>query len=47
MLLDAIGDVKSSFGTQEFANELRYIQKHKIDAGLSDITKTVKKKLDL
>ena len=42
-LLDSVEHVKGAFGTENFTREIRYIQRNQIDAGLSDITKTVKK----
>ena len=43
VLLASINGIKASIGTQEFARELRYIQKNQIDAGVSDVEKTVKR----
>lgn len=42
-LLSSIGGIKSAFGTEGFVREVKYIQKNQIDAGISDVDKTVKK----
>ena len=42
-LLNAVAGVKASFGTDGFVREVRYIQRNQIDAGLSDVQKTIAK----
>jgi hypothetical protein len=42
-LLSSIGGIKSAFGSEGFVREVKYIQKNQIDAGISDVEKTVKK----
>lgn len=42
-LLEAADNVKASAGTPEFNREIRNIQKNLIDAGLSDIDKTLRR----
>lgn len=42
-LLDSVTSIKSSFGTEGFASEVRYIQRNLIDAALSDVEKTIAK----
>lgn len=42
-LLSAIGGVKSSFGTEAFLQDVRYIQEHQINAAVSDVDRTVSK----
>jgi hypothetical protein len=41
-LLSSIGGIKSAFGSEGFVREVKYIQKNQIDAGISDVKKTVK-----
>jgi len=38
-----VSGVKASFGTDGFVREVRYIQKNQIEAGLSDVRKTLAK----
>lgn len=40
-LLDSITGIKSAFGTEGFAREVRSIQRNQIDAALSDVGKTL------
>jgi hypothetical protein len=40
-LRDAVTGVKASFGSADFVREVRYIQRNQIDAGLSDVQKTL------
>lgn len=42
-LTEAITSINSSYGTEGFLKEVKYIQEHKIDSGLNDIEKTMKK----
>lgn len=42
-LLSSIGGIKSAFGSEGFVREVKYIQKNQVDAGISDVEKTVKK----
>ncbi len=42
-LIEAISLINSSYGTEDFIREVRYIQEHQINSGLSDIEKTMKK----
>jgi hypothetical protein len=39
-LLDSVSGMKSSFGTDGFAREVRNIQRNQIDAALNDVQKT-------
>lgn len=43
VLLDSINGIKAALGTEEFLREVRRIQTNQIDAGLSDVAKTVKR----
>jgi len=40
-LMDSVNGIKSAFGTEGFAREVRSIQRNQIDAALSDVEKTV------
>lgn len=42
-LTGAISSINSSYGTEGFSKEVKYIQDHQIDAGLNDIEKNIKK----
>lgn len=42
-LTEAISSINSSYGTEGFLKEVKYIQDHQIDSGLSDIEKTMKR----
>ncbi|MBK7370962.1 MAG: hypothetical protein IPJ09_05900 [Saprospiraceae bacterium] len=42
-LLQSINSLKSNFGTENFAHEVKYIQRNKIDDELNNIEKTVKR----
>jgi hypothetical protein len=41
-LLSSIGGIKSAFGSEGFLKEVKYIQRNQIDAGISDVEKTVR-----
>ena len=42
-LLDSVNGIKSVFGTEGFAREVRNIQRNQIDAALSDVDKTFRR----
>lgn len=42
-LVDSMQGLKSAYGTESFVSEVRHIQRHQIDAALSDVEKTVKR----
>jgi|GEM_PF-3826258 len=43
LMLNSLDTVKGSVGTEQFAAEVRHVQRNLIDAGVSDVEKTFKK----